>query len=203
MANNFANTTGPFSAILLALSVLPVVVGVFLAAPLVSRELDSGTYRFAFTQSANRTRRVLGALLLLALFVAAGAVVLGLLLSTWVHPFDVLGDKSRWQSGRFDTTWVMLAAWSLLGLAVGTLVGTLAKRTVAAMAGTAVVIGGFVVAATVSFVQFVVSIAPAASKGFAPKGLGVGILGLQSHYGQGPPGAWLLRSWMTVPTAGS
>lgn len=199
LANVFATTTDPLSAILIALSILPVIVGAFLGAPLVARQVESGTYRFAFTQGLDRTRQVLTALVLLAVFVVVGAVVLGLLLSTWAHPFEVVGDKSPWQAGQFDTTWVMLAGWSVLGLAVGTLVGTLTKRTVAAMAGTTVVVGGLVVAATVSFVRFVVSIAPAASNGFAPNGLGIGALDMQSHYGQGPPGAWLLTSWMTGP----
>ena len=36
------------------LMVLPGAIGVFVGAPLVARELESGTYRFAWTQSRSR-----------------------------------------------------------------------------------------------------------------------------------------------------
>ncbi len=197
LSNTFANTTDPFSVLVIALNILPVVVGVFLGAPLVSRELESGTYRFAFTQALSRSRYVLMTLAMFAGFITVGAVVMGLLLATWSHPFEVVGIESMWQSGLFATSWFMLAAWSLLGLALGVLVGVLTKRVVMAMAGTMLLVGGLVVASSTFFVRHLLSMAPLASKGFSPVGLGLGVIAHQTFRGQGPPGDWLVGSWMT------
>ncbi len=194
---SFGDKSDPFTALVDALNVLPVVVGVFLGAPLVSRELESGTYRFAFTQALSRSRYVLTTLAMLAAFVAAGAVVLGLLFAVWAHPFELVGTEPMWQSGTFATSWFVLAAWSILGLAVGMLVGVLVRRVVMAMAGTVLIVGGLVVASITSLIPHLLSIAPLAAKRPTQIGLGVGVLGMRAFTGEGPPGAWLVRSWMT------
>jgi hypothetical protein len=197
LSNTFSNTTDPFSVLVIAVNVLPIVVGVFLGAPLVSRELESGTYRFAFTQALSRSRYVLMTLTMFAGFVVAGAVVVGLLLATWSHPFEVVGTETMWQSGLFATSWFMLAAWSLLGLALGVLVGVLTKRVVMAMAGTMLIVSGLIVASFTFFVRHLLSVAPLASKSLTTVGLSNGVIDHQTYRGQGPQGAWLVGSWMT------
>src|SRR5258708_15517136 len=52
------------AAVLLA---VPALAGVFAGAPILARELDSGTFRFAWTQGAGRTRPTLARLALPAL----------------------------------------------------------------------------------------------------------------------------------------
>ena len=200
ISNNFANTTDPISSVLFVLEILPVVVGVFLGAPLVAREIESGTYRFTFSQATSRTRWLLAAITMLGAFVAAGGVVLGLLVAGWAHPFEVVGvAESVWEPGNFVTSWCLLAALSLLGVAVGALIGTVAKRAVPAMATTLVVVGGLVVAATVVGVRQLISIAPLVTRTITPQGLRVGAIAQQAHTGEGPRGAWLIRAWMTGP----
>ena len=69
----------------------PLVIGAFVGAPLIAREVESGTYRFAWTQGVGRTRLLLVTLAMLALVVTLVAVVLGLLLGGWyVHPYAVI-----------------------------------------------------------------------------------------------------------------
>ena len=46
---------------------LPALIGVFVGAPLLARELEHGTYRFAWTQGVTRRRWLLSKTLLLAL----------------------------------------------------------------------------------------------------------------------------------------
>ena len=198
ISNNFANMKDPISAVLFVLEILPVIVGVFLVAPLVAREIESGTYRFTFSQATSRTRYLVAAIAMLGAFVAVGGVVLGLLIAGWAHPFEVVGvGESMWRPGNFVTSWWLLAGWSLLGLAVGAFIGTLVRRTVPAMATTLVVVGGLVVATIVVGVRQLISIAPLVSNSITPRGLGVGTIALPASRGDGPRGAWLLRAWMT------
>ena len=53
------------------LILLPALVGMFVGAPLLARELEQGTHRFAWTQSVTRRRWLLTKTLLLALAVTA------------------------------------------------------------------------------------------------------------------------------------
>ena len=198
IADTFAGTLDAFSALVIALNVLPVIVGLFVGAPLLSREFESGTFRFTWTQGVGRTRFVLTTLAILAAFVAAAAVVLGLLLGTWAHPFEVIGDESQWQSGLFATTWFMLAAWSLFALAAGVLIGAVIKRTVTAMAVATAGIGGLLVASFVVFVHRLLAFAPLATSKISP--LGLGALNQQAYAGEGQlRGSWLVRAWFTGP----
>ena len=200
LSNNFANMKDPISSVVFVLEILPVIVGVFLGAPLVARELESGTYRFTFSQATSRTRYLVAAIAMLGVFVAVGGVVLGFLIAGWAHPFEVAGvGESMWQPGNFATSWWMLAAWSMLGVAVGALIGTVVKRVVPAMATTLVLVGGLVVAATAVGVRQLVSIAPLVTKAITPRGLGLGAIAQQANTGGGPRGAWFIRAWMTGP----
>jgi hypothetical protein len=58
------------AAVLLA---VPVLTGVFAGAPILGRELEAGTFRFAWTQGAGRTRPTLARLALPAVTLTAAA----------------------------------------------------------------------------------------------------------------------------------
>src|SRR6266566_2328595 len=53
------------------LQAVPVLIGVFAGAPLLARELETGTFRFAWTQGCGRTRWTIAAF---AIGVSAGVV---------------------------------------------------------------------------------------------------------------------------------
>jgi hypothetical protein len=199
VANTFAASTNGFTALVIALHVLPIVIGVFVGAPLVSRELESGTFRFTWTQEIGRTRYVLTTVALLALAAAAVACVLGALLGWYAHPFDVVGDESRWQAGLFDTTALMLPAWTLFALGAGTLLGTLTGRIVTAMAATAAAAGGFLIAAFWTLDRHLLSLGALATRVTAPGGVFVGTLNTSAGSGSGAAGSWLVRGWITGP----
>ena len=195
--NWFADNTDLFSAMVIALHVVPVVIGVFVGAPLLSRELESGTFRFTWTQGVGRSRSVVTTLVLLALFVTVATCVLGLVLNWFAHPFEVIGIESQWQSGLFDTTGPMLVAWTLFGLALGTFLGALIGRTVAAMALTAAIVGGFLVASFVWLVARLEAIGALATTRLMPMGLSIGQLNVPGAQFNGPVGSWLVRAWFT------
>ena len=147
-ANQFADIPS-FTPLVIALRLFPLVIGAFVGAPLIAREMESGTYRFAWTQGVGRTRLLVVTLAMLALIVTPVAVALGFLFGGWyMHPYEVinLAVGSHWQSGLFTTTWWMTPIWTLFALAIGTLIGAVVKRTVAAIAATAAVVGGILLA---------------------------------------------------------
>jgi len=116
---------------------LPMLVGIFWGAPLVARELESGTHRLAWTQSITRRRWLTTKL---ALFVAATVgigAIFSLLLSWWFHPFAQLqfqGGYSRMDLDSFDFQGVVPIAYSLFAFAVGTAAGVVVRRVLPAMA---------------------------------------------------------------------
>jgi hypothetical protein len=141
-ANKFADIPS-FTPLVIALGLFPLIIGAFVGAPLIAREMELGTYRFAWTQGVGRTRLLLVTLAMLALVVTPVAVALGFLLGGWyIHPYAVINTAvgSHWQSGLFMTTWWMTPVLTLFALALGTFVGAVVKRTVAAIAATVVVV---------------------------------------------------------------
>jgi hypothetical protein len=199
-ANTFADIPS-FTPLVIALRMFPLVIGAFVGAPLVAREMESGTYRFAWTQGVGRTRLLLVTLAMLALIVTPVAVLLGFLLGGWyIHPYAVINIAvgSHWQSGLFTTTWWMTPVWTLFALALGTLVGAVVKRTVAAIATTAVVIGGVLLAVGL-YLPRIFGIGAVASSRMLINGMNSGPLNMIASHGQGPAGSWLVRAWYTGP----
>ena len=69
------------------LQVLPVLIGAFVGAPVLARELETGTFRYAWTQGFGRWRWALAKLVLLAIAVTAAAGAFGALLSWYYQPY--------------------------------------------------------------------------------------------------------------------
>ena len=138
---------------------------------------------------------------MLTLIVTPVAVVLGLLLGGWyIHPYAVIniGVGSHWQSGLFTTTWWMTPVWTLFALTLGTLVGAVVKRTVAAIATTMVIVGG-VLLAVGQYLTRIFEIGTVASSRILLSGMNSGPLSIVASHGQGPAGSWLARAWYTGP----
>lgn len=57
---------------------IPALIGAFVGAPAVARELDTGTFRFTWTQGFGRARWTVATLAPLALTVTAAAGAFGL-----------------------------------------------------------------------------------------------------------------------------
>ena len=199
-SNQFADIPS-FTPLIVALRLFPLVIGAFVGAPLIAREMESGTYRFAWTQGVGRVRLLIVTLAMLALIVTPVAVAIGFLLGGWyIHPYAVINIAvgSQWQSGLFTTTWWMTPVWTLFALALGTLVGALVKRTVAAIATTAVVIGGVLLAAGL-YVTRIFNFGTVTSSRMLLFGMNSGPLDSVATRGQGPAGSWLVRAWFTGP----
>ncbi|MEW2128418.1 ABC transporter permease [Streptomyces sp. NPDC127037] len=126
-----------------ALLVLSVLIGVFVAGPLIARELESGTVRFAWAQSVSPARWLAARLALPAVLATAGVTVL-VLVYRWGRS-GVLGDSPyelSWsRSGVYPALGPVALAYALFAVALGALCAVLVRRTLPAMALTAVVLG--------------------------------------------------------------
>ena len=127
----------------LILQVVPVLVGTFVGAPVLARELETGTFRYAWTQGFGRWRWALAKLVLLAVVVTAAAAAFGALLSWYYQPYFAPGYQSLGLNevtpffpGLFDLRGIGFPAWTLAAYAIGALSGMLIRRVVPAIVAT-------------------------------------------------------------------
>lgn len=118
------------------LMLLPGLIGVFVGAPLVARELESGTFRFAWTQARSRVQWIVTKLVLLALVLTGVALTFSALFTWWYGPFDAITGRMS-PNGAYEVSGLVFAARTLFGFTLGALLGLLIRRTVPAMAATA------------------------------------------------------------------
>jgi hypothetical protein len=119
------------------LNFLPMLVGVFWGAPLVARELETGTFKLAWTQSVTRRRWLAVKLALFVACTAAISAVFSLLLAWWLHPFAQLqfgNGFSRMDLNSFDFQGIVPIAYSVFAFAAGAAAGVIVRRVLPAMA---------------------------------------------------------------------
>jgi hypothetical protein len=113
--------------------VVPGIAGLFWGAPLVADELESGTFRLAWTQDVSRARWIVVRLLATGLAAMAVTGLLSLIVTWWAGPPDRAGLD---QFGTFDSRDIVPIGYAALALALGALAGAVLRRTVPAMAVT-------------------------------------------------------------------
>ena len=120
----------------LLLTLAPALLGAFVGAPVLAREMETGTFRYAWTQGFGRWRWTLGKLVPLAVVVAAAAGALSVLSWWFFAPFFAENFGTPLAPALFDLRGVAYAAWTLVAVAIGALAGMLIRRVVPAMAAT-------------------------------------------------------------------
>jgi hypothetical protein len=132
----------------------PALIGAFAGAPVLARELETGTFRYAWTQGFGRWRWTLAKLVLLAVVVAAAAGAISVLFSWYYQPYLAAGNQtlslseaSPFAAGLFDLRGVAFAAWTLAAFAIGGLAGMLIRRVVPAIVATLAAYIGLALAA--------------------------------------------------------
>ncbi|HYB47193.1 MAG TPA: ABC transporter permease subunit [Streptosporangiaceae bacterium] len=144
------NFTGRFGITAIFVSVFlqaaPALIGAFAGAPVLARELESGTFRYAWTQGFGRTRWTVAKLVLLAIAVAAAAGAFSVLYSWYNQPFFAAGYAIPFSTRVFDLHGVAFTAWTLAAFAIGALAGMLIRRVVPAIAATLAVYAGLALA---------------------------------------------------------
>jgi hypothetical protein len=109
---------------------------------MLAREIETGTFRYAWTQGFGRRRWALAKLVLVGVAVAAIAGAFSVLVSWYYQPYLATGNGTQFSSpsplspGLFDLRGVALAAWTLAAFAMGALAGMLIRRVVPAIVAT-------------------------------------------------------------------
>ncbi|MEU6991719.1 ABC transporter permease [Streptomyces sp. NPDC046465] len=129
----------------LGLLLLPLLIGAFVAGPMVARELESGVYKVSWTQSVSPARWLASKLTT----AAACAVGATLFLMAVLKLGASQANGGRWQlnwadRGVYEATGPALAAYGLLAVAVGAAVGLLVRRTLFAVSLTTAITGAVI-----------------------------------------------------------
>jgi hypothetical protein len=123
------------------LLVLPALIGAFWGAPLVARELETGTFRLVWTQGVTRQRWLAVKLTLAGLSGMAVAGLLSLILTWWFSPIDRV-QLNRLTPAMFGVRGITPIGYAAFAFALGVTAGVFIRRTIPAMAATIVVFAG-------------------------------------------------------------
>jgi hypothetical protein len=120
---------------------IPAVIGVFWGAPLLARELETGTFRVAWTQSVTRTRWLTTKVVLLGLASVVVTAAFTWIVAWWSGPLNRV-TAGRFTPGPFGQRGITPIAYAAFAFALGVAAGAVAKRVLPAMAATLVVFAG-------------------------------------------------------------
>jgi hypothetical protein len=131
---NFRNMYGGGGFVVIVLLFLPGLIGAFAGAPLLARELETGTFRYAWTQGIGRMRWAVTVVLTGALAVAVLVGLFGILVSWHDGPLFAGGLIPRLRPAGFPTMGIATAGWALVGYALGVFIGVLWRRVIPTLA---------------------------------------------------------------------
>jgi hypothetical protein len=123
---------------------VPAVIGIFWGAPLIARELETGTHRLAWNQSVTRTRWLATKLAIVGAAAAATAGLLSWAVTSWAHHIDHATDN-RITPLVYGARGIVPIGYALFAFTLGVTAGMLIRRTVPAMAAT---LGAYIAAAS-------------------------------------------------------
>ncbi|MGW7362580.1 ABC transporter permease [Streptomyces sp. NPDC054841] len=139
---------GPYDELLIALDygstavmLAPLLIAVYVAGPLVAREMETGAYRVAWTQSVTPLRWLTTKLTLTTAVVPAGVTVFVAVFRWSRTPVSGSAFLPLWSNQIYAAYGTTAVAYALLAVAVGTLTGLLVHRALAAMSIAGLVTG--------------------------------------------------------------
>lgn len=139
LINGLRNKYPSLLGVLPYLNLAPLLVGLFIGAPLVAREVERGIHRLVWTQAVSRRRWLLVKLGALAGLCVVAGLLLGALDRWFLAPYIAGSVVSPVAENFIGLIGIAPAAYSLFAFALGTAAGALTRRTLASMAITLVV----------------------------------------------------------------
>jgi hypothetical protein len=210
--------SGPYPALyVISLAVIiltPAVIGVFWGAPLIARELETGTFRLAWTQSVSRARWLAVKLALAGLVAMAVTEGLSLMQAWWAAPLGraagygaggSLLDASRFAPAVFASHGITPLGYAAFAFVLGATTGVIIRHAIPAMAVTLAIFAALQLAMPLWIRPHLFPpnhvVAPFSSVQVAL----VGVTSPDNHLTviagdvPGEPGAWLLSSGPVNP----
>ncbi len=182
--------------------VVPALIGVFWGAPLIARELETGTHRLAWTQSVTRTRWLASKLAIVGAATAATAGLLTWAVTSWAHQIDgAIGNRIT--PLVYGARGIVPIGYALFAVALGVTAGLLIRRTVPAMAATLAI---YIAAVTAMPLWVRAHLTPAvhATQAFDPEAFQQLSLAESNEMhivgGGGPSDAWILSNQTITPS---
>jgi hypothetical protein len=181
--------------------VAPALIGIFWGAPLIAREVETGTHRLAWNQSVTRTRWLATKLAIVGAAAAATAGVLSWAVTAWASRIDAV-NADRIQPDVYGARGLVPVGYALFAFMLGVTAGTLIRRTVPAMAAT---LGGYVAAAGGMALWLRERLVPAVHTTSpldpsALRALGFDQEGTMHVLGEEPANVWLLSNQTLTPS---
>ena len=187
----------------------PAVIGLFWGAPLIARELETGSAALAWNQSVTRTRWLAVKLAIGSLTAMAVTEALSLMQTWWAVPISqAVADgsgagvaQSRFSQLNFATHGITPLGYAAFAFALGVTAGALIRRTIPAMAVTLAIFAALQVAMPL-WVRpnlappdhTVIPVTSQGNSGPSQTGPGGDTFSLYAISIPGQPGAWLLSS---------
>jgi hypothetical protein len=149
LATNFLGPLGGvdtavFTFGVAAVILAPALIGIFWGAPLVSREIETGTFRLAWTQTTSRARWLASKLALPGLAAIAVTEGLSLMYGWWAAPISEaarLAPGANFPIGMtpfsllaFDAHGIVPLGYAAFAFTLGVTTGTFTRRALPAMA---------------------------------------------------------------------
>ncbi|WP_328439965.1 ABC transporter permease [Streptomyces sp. NBC_00444] len=131
---SFEQYDDAFSFVSTGLQAIPILLGVFLGAPLIAGDLENGTAKLVAAQSMSRTRWLATKLALAGLVVVVSTGVSSAVFGWWWNPVKSEITVMDWISGAaFNTTGPVPVALTLFSVFGGVAIGVVLRRTLTAM----------------------------------------------------------------------
>jgi hypothetical protein len=124
------------NTVLILMNFAPVLVGIFTGPAVLARELETGTFRYAWTQGMGRVRWTIAKLTLLAIVIAVLAWAVSQLFAWFFDPFLSFEGMNDLAATVFVTRGIDFAAWTLVAFTIGAFLGMYIRRIIPAMAAT-------------------------------------------------------------------
>jgi hypothetical protein len=113
------------------MTLLPVLIGMFVGAPLLAREFEQGTWQLAWSQAVPRLRWLVVKLALVLATLAVVAVAVSGLWMWWHQPHDRFA--TRLNATYFSYALPVFVACTVFAVAIGATAGRFIRRTLPAM----------------------------------------------------------------------
>jgi len=115
--------------------IVPVLLGALWGAPLLGREIETGTHILAWTQSLTRRRWLTGKLTVLLAATAVVSAAVSAIVTWWSGTLNSLYSQ-RFDPLHFEIQGVVPVAYALFGVSLGITAGALFRRSLPALGAT-------------------------------------------------------------------